>query len=65
MMAAVAAYADSDSGRFHALVSQSYGTDPAQGVTDPLVAANLRAALLVVTSRTETDVEPDFEAKYG
>jgi hypothetical protein len=62
MMAAVAAFADSDEGRFHALVSQSYGVDPAAGLRDDVVTVNLRAALYVASHQLEPD---DFESRYG
>ena len=52
-MAAIAAFATSDAGRFHALVSEKYGLDPAEGWVDPVEAANLRAALFVASSRAD------------
>ena len=68
-MAALAAFAASDAGQFHALVSQRYGVDPASGIGDGVIAANLRAALFV-TSKREGDAEPQTDpgfipADYG
>lgn len=50
-MAAIAAFAASDHGRFHWMVSQASGADPAAGMSDPVEAANLRAALFVMSQR--------------
>ena len=64
-MAAVAAYASSDSGRFHAIVSENYGVDPAAGIHDDVVAANLRAALFLSTRRTENEAQGVIEQGPG
>ena len=65
-MASLAAFVQSDGGRFYSLVCERYGIDPATGLADDVVAHNLRAGLALASMRaTEDDVEPGFEEKYG
>ena len=62
-MEAIASFAASPKGQIHALASQAYGVDPATGVADDVIAANLRAALFMAARLPEP--ETDFEQKYG
>jgi hypothetical protein len=57
-MAAIAAFATSDAGRFHVLVSERFGLDPAAILADPVEAANLRAALFITERRGTWEPEP-------
>lgn len=57
-MAAIAAFAKSDQGRFYAALSDRFGVDPALGFSDDVVAVNLRAALFRALTQ---DVEKEEE----
>jgi hypothetical protein len=46
MMAAIAAFAQSDRGKLFAAVHDRFGSDPGAGFTDEVLAYNLRAALM-------------------
>ena len=58
-MQGLASFAQSDVGRFYASSCERYGSDPAEGLS-PILAANLRAALHVVSVRREREREQEM-----
>lgn len=62
-MAAVAAFADSESGRSYLALCDRFHVDPAAGITDDVVAVNLRAALVMSTVE-EAEPSTELEAEW-
>lgn len=61
MKAALAEFAQSDSGQFYAAVCDRYGVDPGAAISDDVVAYQLRAAFAVLKSRAEREqADPDL-----
>lgn len=61
-MAAVASYLQRPNAALHAVACERYGVDPAGGLTDDFLAAQLRVGALVLASRVEeaaSEAEPD------
>lgn len=54
-MASLAAFVQSDRGRFYSAVCDKYGIDPAAGMRDDVVAFNLRAGLLLAGLREDEE----------
>lgn len=64
-MAAVAAFASSPAGQLYARTCKWWGTDPAAGFGDDVLAYNLRAALMlgtVMDSKPVNDAEAAAKA---
>jgi hypothetical protein len=67
-MAQIATFASSVDGRLYGRVCERYGVDPAAGFTsDPIEAANLRAALAVasIPEPETTDAPADHSPAFG
>lgn len=63
-MAAVAAFAGSESGQTYLALCDRFRVDPAAGISDDVVAVNLRAALVMsAADEPETNVT-ELEAEW-
>lgn len=62
-MADLVRFVESPAGMALYSVSQHYGLDPAAGMTDDVLAHNLRTALMVAHAGPEP--EPTFEEKFA
>ncbi len=64
--AGLAAFATSDQGKLYGRVCERWGIDPAAGMTDDVLAYNLRAALAVgELPDPEPQVTPDGGISYS
>jgi len=64
-MEALAAFVESPAGAMAYNVARHFGTDPAAGIADDVVAYNLRAALLLTHGLPSEEPEPGFGEKYS
>ena len=62
MMTAIAAFAQTPQAQMLVTVCDRFNLDPAAGFTDDVLALNLRAALMLIPTRT---AEPDDWAAAG